>query len=104
MQETPGFIDFCCVESAKVCTRMTDDAKALKRRIDKLEDELKAAERRVAEIKTERDEATDLVERMREHVEDATRMIDSWCEAFGMQQNGDGKWTYAAWVDEREAD
>ena len=21
-----------------------------------------------------------------------------------MQQNGDGKWTYAAWVDEREAD
>ena len=46
---------------------MTDDPKALKRRIGKLEDELKAGERSIAELKAERNEANDLVERMREH-------------------------------------
>ena len=83
---------------------MTDHEKVLKRQIGKLEDRLKATERRVAEIKAERDEATELVERMREHVQDATSMIEQWCQAFDMQLDDDGKWTYAAWVSEREAD
>jgi len=82
---------------------MTDDAKALKRQIGKLEDELKAAERRVAEIKVERDEATELVERMREHVEDADRIIESWIEAFDMRRKDDGDLSWAEWVGRCEA-
>ena len=37
---------------------------------------------------------------MREHVEDAGTAIESWIEAFKMVQGEDGKWSYAAWVDD----
>src|SRR5215467_13246819 len=67
-------------------------------RIAELEDALKEKERRLQELKADLDKANDLVERMRENVQDSSDLIDSWIEAFGMEQNESGNWTYAKWL------
>jgi hypothetical protein len=70
----------------------------LKDRIAELEDSLKEKERRLQELKADLDKANNLVERMREHVLDSSDLIDSWIEAFGMELDESGTWTYANWV------
>src|SRR5260370_16729024 len=67
-------------------------------RIAELEDALKEKERRLQELKADLDKANNLVERMREHVLDSSDLIDSWIEAFGMELDESGTWTYANWV------
>jgi septal ring factor EnvC (AmiA/AmiB activator) len=71
-------------------------------RIDELEDQLKQKERRLQELKADLDKANNLVERMREHVQDSSDLIDSWIEAFGMELDESGTWTYAKWVSASE--
>ena len=70
-------------------------------RIQELEDALKDAERRTAEMKGERDEANALVERMIENVQDCNALIASWIEAFDMELNDDGKWSFEGNLAER---
>jgi DNA repair exonuclease SbcCD ATPase subunit len=67
-------------------------------RIAELEDQLKQKERRLQELKSDLDKANNLVERMREHVQDSSDLVDSWIEAFGMELDESGTWTYAKWV------
>jgi lambda repressor-like predicted transcriptional regulator len=71
-------------------------------RIAELEDQLKQKERRLQELKADIDKTNDLVERMREHVQDRSDLIDSWIEAFGMELDESGNWTYAKWVSAAE--
>jgi hypothetical protein len=69
--------------------------------IDDLKAQLADAERRTAEVKQERDEARDLIHRMQEQVEDSSAVIDRWVEAFEMQLNAAGEWTWSAGLMER---
>src|SRR5262245_54164137 len=68
-------------------------------RIAELEDELKQRDRRIHELKADLTKVDVLVTEMCEHVEDANALIDSWIEAFGMQQNDEGKWSWGPFVD-----
>jgi hypothetical protein len=67
-------------------------------RIAELEDALKEKERRLQQVKVDLDRANDLVERQNEHVQDCHDVIDSWIEAFGMELDERGNWTYAKWL------
>jgi hypothetical protein len=41
-----------------------------------------------------------LIQRLREHAEDYDRSIEAWCEAFGMEMNEDGMWTWKPFREE----
>lgn len=72
-------------------------------RVAELEDLLRQRDDRIKELTAERDEERERVDEMREHVEDARAMIDNWIEAFDMQLDDDGNWSYAEWLDDAEA-
>jgi hypothetical protein len=66
--------------------------------IGALQDELKARDKRIEELRGEIDELRDLLKRMEEQIDDGHSVIDSWIEAFGMQLNEHGAYTFAPWV------
>lgn len=72
------------------------------RRIAQLEDEVKQRDRRIAELRQDLDEARDLIHRMEEHAEDYTNSIEAWKEAFGMEGDGHGGWTWKPFLEEYE--
>lgn len=70
----------------------------MRKTIAQLEDDLKEAQRRIDELRRERDECNALIDELREHVEGAESIIQSWIEAFGMQQGANGLWTWDEWT------
>jgi hypothetical protein len=66
----------------------------MRKTIAQLEDELKEATRRNDELRRERDERDALVAEMREHVETSNAQIESWIEAFDMEQDQNGLWQW----------
>jgi hypothetical protein len=63
-------------------------------RIADLEAELRQRDAKIKELTTERDEAQELTGRMREHLEDAHQLIEQWIEAFDMEQDEHGAWSF----------
>ena len=47
-------------------------------------------ERQVRELREEKDRALELVDQMRKQIEDADALIESWIEAFEMEQDDSG--------------
>jgi hypothetical protein len=70
------------------------------RRIIELEDKLKERDERIKTMRRELSEAEELISDMREQIEAGSSNIESWIEAFRMEQDANGKWTYGPWVDE----
>lgn len=64
------------------------------KRIDTLKDEIKRRDRRIEELRSEIDEQRDLIERLRENVDDFANCLESWKEAFEMELNEKGEWTW----------
>jgi hypothetical protein len=75
-------------------------AKRSSDRIGELEDKLKQANTRIAELRRDLDAAEALVTEEREHVKDAHALIETWIEAFDMEQLDDGQWTFQPWLDD----
>jgi hypothetical protein len=69
-----------------------------KNRIGELEDELKQRDARVKELRANLAKAEALVGEMREQIEDAGAVIDGWIEAFDMERDADGKWSWKPFV------
>jgi hypothetical protein len=63
-----------------------------KERIRELEDEIRHRDGRISELKHELDEARDLIERQADQVRDCNDHIDSWIQAFEMEQDEEGVW------------
>ncbi len=66
----------------------------LKSRIEELEVDLRYRDDQIKELRGDNSRAYDLVAEMNEQVEDGNSLIDSWIEAFGMEQNDDGEWAF----------
>jgi hypothetical protein len=69
------------------------------RRIGELENILKQRDRTILELRQEAEEAQQLIAELREHVQDADDVVESWCEAFGLEMADDGRWHWKSWID-----
>jgi hypothetical protein len=70
------------------------------RRVTELENKLKERDERIKTLRRELSEAEELISDMREQIEDDSNNINSWIESFRMEQDANGKWTFAPWVDQ----
>lgn len=71
-----------------------------RKRIAELEDELKAKDRRITELREEIDELRELVREMEENVEDADNTIEQWIDAFDMELDENGEWSWDPFIEQ----
>jgi hypothetical protein len=67
--------------------------------IGELQDELKHRARRIEELRREIDEQRDLIKRQQEQIDDYDALMEQWATAFRMEQNADGEWSWAPFIE-----
>jgi hypothetical protein len=79
--------------------RHSDDYDKDKHDAGWLIDQLRMRDREIAELRAERDQQTDLIRRFDEYEDDHRSTMEQWQQAFDMQLNDDGEWSWSPFVD-----
>src|SRR3954470_10744449 len=77
-----------------IVSHTMDTVESLRGRIEVLELELRQRNEKIAELRRDRDEADRLVSEMREHLEDVAALHENWIEAFRLERNESGGFTW----------